>query len=110
MAPRRHRLAVLAAHLRGRSAAEPTAQRQRASASPEGDAVPEHWRLSQMPAGPTGPRTRLTEAEKRQFYEDVRPLLCARCNLGQARSEKGTHVLVQLAAPADRCHSRAAGH
>ena len=72
MAPRRHRLAVLAAHLRGRSAAEPTAHRQHAGS------VPEHWRLSQIPAGPTGPRTRLTEAEKRQFYEDVRPLLCAR--------------------------------
>ena len=59
MAPRQRRLAVLAAHLHGQSAPEPTA----------GDA-PEHWRLSQMPTGPTGPRTRLIEAEKRQFYED----------------------------------------
>ena len=67
MAPGQRRLAVLAAHLRGQSAPEPTAQRQHA---PAGDAVPEHWRLSQMPAGPTGPRTRLIEAEKRQFYED----------------------------------------
>ena len=46
------------------SAAEP-------SAAPFAHAhVPEHWRLSQVPAGPLGPRTRLTEAEKRQFYKD----------------------------------------
>ena len=51
-----------------RRLAEDIADANRAELDDE--TIPLHWRLSQVPAGPVGPRTSLTDDEKRQLYHD----------------------------------------